>query len=111
MFTRLGSKVTLVNRANCILRAFDIDMRTGVQDALAKAGIDFKLERMLEKIEKQPDGLAVTLNDGETIMADQVLLAMGRTASTVGLGLAEVGVDLGPNGEVRVVFFYDSSLT
>ena len=102
VFTRLGSKVTLVNRANGILRAFDVDMRTGVQEALAKAGIDFKLERMLEKIEKQPDGLAVTLNDGETIMADQVLLAIGRTASTVGLGLAEVGVDLGPNGEVRV---------
>ncbi len=102
VFTRLGSKVTLVNRANGILRAFDVDMRTGVQDALAKAGIDFKFERMLEKIEKRPDGLAVTLDDGETIMADQVLLAMGRMPSTKGLGLAEVGVDLGPKGEVRV---------
>ena len=102
VFTRLGSKVTLVNRANGILRAFDIDMRTGVQEALAKAGIDFKLERMLETIEKRADGLAVTLNDGETIMADQVLLAMGRRPSTEGLGLAEVGVDLGPHGEVCV---------
>ena len=96
------SKVTLVNRANGILRAFDIDMRTGVQEALTKAGIDFKLERMLETIEKRADGLAVTLNDGETIMADQVLLAMGRRPSTEGLGLAEVGVDLGPHGEVCV---------
>ena len=102
VFIRLGSKVTLVNRVNCILRAFDVDMRTGVQEALTKAGIDFKLERMVEAIEKRPDGLAVALSDGETIMADQVLLAMGRTASTKGLGLAEVGVELGRNGEVRV---------
>ena len=102
VFTRLGSKVTLVNRVDCILRAFDVDMREGVMDALRKAGVDFKLERMLEKIEKRNDGLAVTLNRGETIMADQVLLAMGRTASTEGLGLADAGVDLGPKGEVRV---------
>ena len=99
---RLGSKVTLVNRNNCILRAFDIDMREGVQRAMAEAGIEFRLERMLKGIEKRVDGLAVTLSDGETIMADQVLLAMGRKPSTQGLGLAEAGVDLGPNGEVRV---------
>ena len=110
VFTRLGSKVTLVNRKNCILRAFDIDMREGVQEALSKAGIDFKLERMLKSIEKRADGLAVILSDGETIMADQVLLATGRRPSTKGLGLAEVGVELGPIGEVRVDAFSQSSV-
>ena len=102
IFTRLGSQVTLVNRANAVLRAFDIDMREGVQDALVKAGVILKLERKLTTIEKRADGLAVTLNDGETIMADQVLMAIGRKPSTKELGLADVGVDLGPKGEVRV---------
>lgn len=110
VFTRLGSKVTLVNRVDGILRAFDCDMREGVREALAKAGIDFKLERTLERIEKRPDGLAVTLNGGETVIADQVLLAIGRRPSTIGLGLAEVGVDLGPKGEVRVDPFSRSSV-
>ena len=102
VFVRLGSKVTLVNRADAVLRAFDIDMREGVQHALAEAGVDFKLERKIDRIEKRADGLAVTLNDGETIVTDQVLLATGRRPSTDDLGLADIGVALGSRGEIRV---------
>ena len=102
VFVRLGSKVTLVNRVGTILRAFDVDMREGVRDALAKHGVDFRLERMLSRIEKTSDGLAVTLNEGERIACDQVLIATGRAPSTKGLGLAEAGVELGAKGEVCV---------
>lgn len=110
IFTRLGSEVTLVNRADCVLRAFDIDMRTGVMDALREAGVGFKLERKVERIDKRRDGLLVTLDDGETIMVDQVLLAIGRNASTKGLGLAEAGVELGSKGEIRVDRLSQSSV-
>lgn len=102
IFVRLGSRVTLVNRANTILRGFDEDMRTGVQHALGERGIAFKLERMLQRIDKTSDGLRVTLNDGDTIDCDQVLIATGRIPNTQGLGLEDVGVRLGVNGEICV---------
>jgi glutathione reductase (NADPH) len=102
VFVRLGSEVTLVNRIDTILRTFDEDMRTGVQTALAERGIRFRLERMLINIEKTADGLRATLNDGDTIECDQVLIATGRAPNTAGLGLGEAGVTLGAKGEVRV---------
>ncbi len=102
VFVRLGARVTLVNRFNGILRGFDDDMRQGILEALAREGVDFKLEAMIEHIEKRSDGLAVTLTDGSVVACDQVLLATGRLPDTQGLGLKEAGVDLGPKGEVRV---------
>ena len=102
IFVRLGAKVTLVNRVNTILRAFDEDMRNGVRDALAERGVDFRLERMLKRIDKTADGLAVTLNDGTTVDCDQVLIATGRAPNTKDIGLDKAGVHLGEKGEIRV---------
>lgn len=102
IFVRLGSQVTLVNRVDTILRVFDEDMRAGVREALSARGVSFKLERMLSKIEKTSDGLTVTLNDGETISCDQVLIATGRAPNTKDLGLDKAGVELGEKGEIRV---------
>ena len=102
VFTRLGSRVTLVNRGANVLRGFDDDMRDGVRDALATAGIRFLMNAQLERIERRDGALAVTLQDGTLLEADQVLLATGRHPSTKGLGLAEAGVALGNKGQVKV---------
>ena len=102
IFVRLGSQVTLVNRANTILRGFDEDMRNGVLEALTEHGVRFKLERMLTGIEKIQDGLRVTLNDGETVDCDHVMIATGRVPNTQGLGLETAGVALGAKGEICV---------
>ena len=40
----------------------------------------------------------VTLDDGTTLRAERVLVAMGRTPRTAGLGLEEVGVRVGERG-------------
>jgi glutathione reductase (NADPH) len=46
--------------------------------------------------------VSVTLEDGSTLEADQVLFATGRLPLTRALGLEAAGVELGPKGEVRV---------
>ena len=110
VFVRLGAKVTLVNRYNGILRGFDHDMRQGILEALSRAGIDFRLETMIERIEKAPDGLLVTLTNGSVVACDQVLLATGRLPDTQGLGLQEAGVALGSKGEICVDALSQSSV-
>ena len=102
IFTRLGSKVTLVNRGENILRGFDEDMRVGVRDGMAHAGVTFKMNTKPTRIETADGALAVTLSDGSRLACDQILLAIGRAPSTKGMGLAEAGVELGPKGEIRV---------
>ena len=110
IFTRLGSDVTLINRGANILRGFDDDMRDGVRDGLAEAGVTFKMKTMPRRIDRGSDGLKVTLSDDTVVMVDQILMAVGRAPSTRGLGLAEAGVELGRKGEVRVDPYSQSSV-
>jgi len=54
--------------------------------------------------------LRVALHDGQVLTADTVLYATGRVANTHGLGLEEVGVTLGPRGQIVVDDGYHSSV-
>ncbi|MBD2042563.1 glutathione-disulfide reductase [Microcoleus sp. FACHB-672] len=95
----LGSEVTLINRQEKILRGFDEDLRTGIQDGMSKHGIRFisGITDHTLSIEKQPDGLKVTVSVGgkeETVMADTILCATGRKPNLSKLGLENAGVEI-----------------
>ncbi len=103
LFQRLGSKVTQVVRASNLLRGFDEDMRAGVRDAMARAGVALRFGCLPSRIERQADGvLRVTLSDGGVVEADQVLLATGRLPNTGGLGLETAGLELSAHGAVKI---------
>ncbi|HKN28359.1 MAG TPA: glutathione-disulfide reductase [Roseiarcus sp.] len=103
LFQRLGSQVTEVMRAPNVLRGFDEDMRDGMRDAMARAGVKLRFGCLPVRIEKQPDGaLRVVLSDGLAILVDQVLIATGRLPNTRGLGLEAAGVTLSAHGAVKV---------
>jgi glutathione reductase (NADPH) len=110
LFARLGSQVTLIARANNILRGFDEDMRDGLRDAMAEAGVRFRFGCLPSRIEKRGDVFHVTLSDGETLVVDQVLNAFGRRPNTKDLGLEAVGVALESSGAVKVNAFSQTSV-
>jgi len=95
LFQRLGSEVTQVMRAPNLLRGFDDDMRNGMRDAMARAGVTFRFGALPTRIEKRRDGsLSVLMSDGAVVEADQALIATGRSPNTKGLGLEAAGVEL-----------------
>ena len=104
LFQRLGSEVTQVMRAPNILRGFDDDMRNGMRDAMARAGVVHRFGSLPARIEKRRDGsLSVQLSDGAVVEADQALIATGRLPNTRGLGLEAAGVELSAaHGAVKV---------
>ncbi len=102
LFARLGAKVALVFRGENVLRGFDEDLREGLRVELAHAGIEIMPATLPVNIEKQADGLAVTLSNGETHLFDQILLATGRRPHTKGLGLEQAGVALDHAGAIKV---------
>ena len=108
LFQRLGSQVTQVMRAPNVLRGFDDEMRDGVRDAMARAGVVHRFGCLPTRIEKQRDGaLGVTFSDGSTIEVDQALIATGRLPNTQELGLDAAGVTLTVHGAIKV----DENLT
>lgn len=102
IFHGLGAQVTQLVRGPALLRGFDTDIGRFLANEVQKKGVVLRFGRQPVAIERTPQGLQVRLDDGDQLVADTVLLAVGRVANTAGLGLAEAGVALNPAGGVRV---------
>ncbi|MGV7120656.1 MULTISPECIES: glutathione-disulfide reductase [unclassified Sphingopyxis] len=103
IFNEFGSKVTIVNRGDTILRGYDAQIRDRLLQISMTKGIDFKFNAPFRSIEKNEDGsLTVHLDNCEPIEADAVLVATGRVPNTKGLGLEEIGVALDAQGAIKV---------
>ncbi len=103
IFHQFGSHVTLVNRSDVILRGYDQQIVDRLLQISLRKGIEFRFNSTIEKIERNENGmLHISMAGCDDLEADQMLFAVGRTPKTAGLGLAEAGVELGENGEVKV---------
>jgi len=103
IFNEFGSKVTIVNRGDTILRGYDEQIRDRLLQISMTKGIDFKFNAPFRSIEKKDDGtLTVHLEGCDAIEADAVLMATGRTPNTKGMGLEEAGVELDDKGAIKV---------
>jgi glutathione reductase (NADPH) len=103
IFHGLGVNTTLVYRGAKILGGFDMDMRDGLQDAMAAKGIRVICHDIFSEIARRDDGrLDAHLSSGEILTADHVMLALGRIPNTEDLGLEALGMKLGSKGEIVV---------
>jgi glutathione reductase (NADPH) len=69
---------------------------------MVKQGIHLHAGATLAKIEAIAGGKMVTLSDGSAVEVDEVMLAIGRSPNTEGLGLEAAGVKLDAAGAVEV---------
>lgn len=96
-FNRLGTRVTIVDRANQILGKEDRDMADAVKDVMAAEGVVFYLEAAIESVADlgHRKTVAIKTVDGQRLdlEAECILVAMGRGANARGLGLEKIGVE------------------
>lgn len=100
-FSRFGSKVTLIELSTTILGREDRDAAAILQTAFIREGIDLQLGVKILRIEKQDNTKVVYLErDGQQIeiATDKILVGVGRTPNTEGLGLQTAGVMFDTNG-------------
>lgn len=103
IFHGLGVDTTLVYRGSEILNHFDMDMRLSLHEAMEAKGIRIVCKDIFSQIVKRPDDrLDAHLKSGEVLTVDQVMMAIGRTPNTQGLGLEAAGVTVGERGEIIV---------
>jgi pyruvate/2-oxoglutarate dehydrogenase complex dihydrolipoamide dehydrogenase (E3) component len=104
-FNRLGTRVTVVDRSFQILGKEDKDMADKVMQILANEGVQFVLEASIEQVEQKNGQARVTLTDRtgkqRQITADALLVAMGRSPNTDGLGLDGIDIQVDRTG-IRV---------
>jgi glutathione reductase (NADPH) len=103
IFHGLGVETTLVYRGKEILGRFDNDLRRMLHEAMEAKGIRIVLETNFSSVERRADGkLVANLAGGGELVADQVMLAIGRMPNTERLGLEKAGVAMGSRGDVIV---------
>jgi glutathione reductase (NADPH) len=103
IFHQFGTHVTLVNRTDVILRHYDQQIVDRLIQISLRKGIDFKFHATIDRMERDDDGsLHIAMTGCDDIVADQLLFATGRKPNTEGLGLKEIGVELGETGQVKV---------
>jgi len=93
----LGSQVSLLIRGDRILKGFDDDIRSGIQDGMVQHGINIIPLAQAKGIEQSAEGLKFTYRgqgkeSDSTLTADAVLTAIGRAPNLGNLGLDTAGV-------------------
>lgn len=102
LFSGFGTQVTILERGEAPLRAFDPDVATCAVDIFERRGVEFFTESEAASFRDEESGVVVTLKDGRTLKADAALLALGRKPATEGLGLEAAGIETTARGAVRV---------
>ena len=109
IFQGLGSKVQLMFRKDKILRGFDEDIRSHLQEELVKKGIKILAGLSPVKLESKQAGVQVTDDKGGTHQASQVLMATGRRACVQDLNLESVGLKTSSAGTIPVDKNFETS--
>lgn len=102
IFHGLGVATTLIYRGDMILRKFDHDLRQILSDAMIEKGIKVIYNAVITEVAQQDNIYKVSLSNGDTLSADEVMLAMGRVPNTQDLGLDKAEVQLDAKGAVIV---------
>ena len=103
---RLGSRVTVLERNGRLLAREDPDIADAVRDLMTDEGVDLVTSADVRRVSGRSGG-AVTLHaavngDAATFDGSHLLVALGKSPNTGGIGLDRAGIALAPSGHVRV---------
>ncbi len=92
-FSSLGSRVTLLARSG-LLRHEEPFVGDYLASALTEEGVDVRLGAVPARVDRDAEGVRVGLDDGSTLLADELLVATGRRPNLADLGLETIGLDV-----------------
>ena len=102
VWRRLGAEVVVFEYLDRILPGMDLEVATAAQKILAKQGMQFRLGAKVTAARAEGNACTVESDGAEPFACDRVLVSVGRSANTEGLGLESVGVELDSRGRIEV---------
>lgn len=98
----LGVDVTMAYRGDRILRGFDDEARDHVAASMSARGINIRTRADVTSLRRSGSGIIAALSDDTETEADLVLYATGRLPNIAGLGVQDLGVEIGDAGQIVV---------
>jgi dihydrolipoamide dehydrogenase len=114
VWRRLGSEVTILEAAPAFLPMADEQVAREALRTFTKQGLKIHLGVQIEKVAQGKKELALSWKDAQGVtqelLADKLIVAVGRVANTVGLGAKEAGLKLDAAGRIEVDEYCRSNL-
>jgi dihydrolipoamide dehydrogenase len=89
-----GVDVTIVEALDHLVPNEDIALSKALERAFRRRGIAYSLGVRFQSATQTSDAVTVTLEDGKTLEADYLLVAVGRGPASAGLGYEDAGVTI-----------------
>ena len=89
-----GADVTIIEALPHLVPNEDESVSKQLERAFRKRGIEFSLGVRFAGVTQNDDGVVVTLENGKTVEAELLLVAVGRGPVTANLGYEEAGVTI-----------------
>lgn len=112
MYSRLGTKVTILQRSKSIFGGGEPELVARLSEILKDEGVVIKTGVNIKSAKKENDKKIIVFEiDGkkEEVSADEILLAAGKTPNTKDLGLENVGVETNDKRAVVVDEFFQTN--
>ena len=106
VWSRLGSKVTVVEALDRIVPTMDEEIAKEFMKSLKKQGLEFKLSHKVTSTKVSKSGVEVSMETSEKKQIiekyDVVLMSVGRKPNTDGLNLEEIGLKLNERKAIEI---------
>ncbi len=111
-FARLGSVVTVIHSGTHLLSREDPDVAAVLESALSADGVQLLMGRRVVSFARSGAEITITCSGAgtERVVADRVLVALGRSPRVRGFGLEDLNVRLTDKGAIDVDEFLQSSI-
>jgi dihydrolipoamide dehydrogenase len=114
VWRRLGSEVTILEAAPAFMPAADDQVAKEALRAFGKQGLKIHLGVQIEKVTQNKKEVFISWKDAQgaaqELLADKLIVAVGRVPNTEGLGANEAGLKLDAAGRIEVDDHCRSSL-
>ena len=115
VWSRLGTKVTVIEKLDRILPSMDSEVASEFKKSLEKQGIEFKLSHKVTATKSSSKEVEVTMESEKdrkqtTNKFNIVLMSIGRKPNTEGLNLEKIGIKLNDQKFIEVNKHFKTSI-
>ena len=114
VWSRLGSKVTVVEALDRIVPTMDAEIAKEFMKMLTKQGLEFKLSHKVISAKTSKSGVDVEMETSDKKKIKEkyeiVLMSVGRKPNTEGLGLEKIGVKLTEKKSIEIKDNFQTSV-
>jgi dihydrolipoamide dehydrogenase len=102
IFKELGTDITMVEMMPRAVSTEDPEISEILEKQLKKKKIKLLTNAKVESVKGDHDGMHLYLSDGKELIAEKILVSVGRALNTENIGLEALGIKKGARNEIIV---------